>query len=377
MKVDTECVRGAVLFEGTTGAVSFPIYQSATFRHPGLEQSTGFDYSRGTNPTRQVLENTLALLEKGTSALAFSTGMGAISAVIKLFKPGDRIIVSEDLYGGTYRLFDEYYARYGFEFSWIDTSDFSRVEKAMTLNTRALFIETPSNPMMKVTDIRRCAELAHNAGAVLIVDNTFLTPYFQKPLTLGADIVVHSGTKYLTGHNDTLAGFLVHADDSLEEPLRHAQKSEGATLGAFDSWLALRGIKTLALRMKKHQENGLAAAEFLRTHPKVERVFYTGFADHPQYGLSCSQSAGHNGMVSFYLKDKTDVPRLLKNIKLILFAESLGGVESLMTYPLTQTHNAIPQAMRESAGVTERLMRLSAGIEDSADILADLEQALA
>jgi cystathionine gamma-synthase len=377
MNTDTECVHGSVLFEPVTGAVSVPIYQSATFRHPALAQSTGFDYSRGTNPTRKALEDTLAILEKGAHCLAFATGMGAISALIKLFKPGDHIIVSEDLYGGTYRLFHEYYERYGFAFSWVDTSDFPRVERAVTSATKAIFIETPSNPMMKVTDIAKCASLAHAHGALLIVDNTFLTPYYQRPLGLGADIVVHSGTKYLAGHNDTLAGFIAHNTHALEEPLREAQKSEGASLGAFDSWLTLRGIKTLALRMKKHAENGRAAAEWLKAHPKIERVFYTGFADHPHYALSRAQSSGHSGMVSFYLKDKDDVPRLLKNIKLILFAESLGGVESLMTYPLVQTHGAIPQAMREAAGVNDRLMRLSAGIEDAADIIADLEQALA
>ena len=376
MNIDTECVHGSVLFEPVTGAVSVPIYQSATFRHPALAQSTGFDYSRGTNPTRKALEDSLAVLEKGAYGLAFATGMGAISSLIKLFKPGDHIIVSEDLYGGTYRLFHEYYERYGFAFSWVDTSDFALVERAVTSATKAIFIETPSNPMMKVTDIAACASLAHAHDALLIVDNTFLTPYYQRPLALGADIVVHSGTKYLAGHNDTLAGCIVHNTESLEEPLREAQKSEGASLGAFDSWLALRGIKTLALRMKKHAENGRAAAEWLRAHPKVERVFYTGFADHPQYALSLAQSSGHSGMVSFYLKDSNDVPRLLKNIKLILFAESLGGVESLMTFPLVQTHGAIPQAMREAAGVNDRLMRLSAGIEDAADIIADLEQAL-
>jgi cystathionine gamma-synthase len=376
MEAETACVHGAHLFESVTGAVSVPIFQSATFRHPGLDQSTGFDYSRGTNPTRAALEETIAILEKGTYALAFSTGMGAISAVIKMFKPGDRIIVSEDLYGGTYRLFHDYYEQYGFEFSWVDTSNFDHVKKAVTANTKAFFIETPSNPMMKVTDIKKCAELAHKIGAQLIVDNTFLTPLFQKPLLLGADIVVHSGTKYLSGHNDTLSGFIVHSNDALEEQLRNTQKSEGASLGAFDAWLVLRGIKTLHLRMKKHEENAVAVAAWLKTQAKVEKVFFTGFADHPQYALSCAQASGHSGMISFYLKDAHDVPVVLKKIKLILFAESLGGVESLMTFPLVQTHGAIPQAMRESAGVNDRLMRLSVGIENPDDIIADLEQAL-
>jgi cystathionine gamma-synthase len=302
--------------------------------------------------------------------------MGAISAFIKLFKPGDHILVSEDLYGGTYRLFSEFYQQYGFSFSWIDTSDVDKLKAAMRDETKAVFIETPSNPMMKVTDIRLAAELIHRQGGILAVDNTFLSPYFQNPLSLGADLVVHSGTKYLGGHNDTLSGFLVHSRDDLEERLRNIQKSEGASLSPFDSWLTLRGIKTLALRMERHEQNGRSAAEFLRGHERVEKVFYTGFEDHPQYRLSQSQARGHGGMVSFYLKDPADVPIILRSVSLILFAESLGGVESLITYPLVQTHSAIPEEMRIAAGVNHRLMRLSVGIEKAGDIIADLDAAL-
>jgi cystathionine gamma-synthase len=303
--------------------------------------------------------------------------MGAISSVVKLFKPGDHLIVSEDLYGGTYRLFNEYYASYGFSFSWIDTSDIALVEATIRPNTRAIFIETPSNPMMKVTDIRRCAELIHARGGILITDNTFLSPYFQNPLDLGSDLVVHSGTKYLAGHNDTLAGIIVHSRDDLAEALSNAQKSEGASLGPFDAWLALRGIKTLALRMERHEKNARQIAAWLRNHQRVEKVFYTGFEDHPQHALSRSQARGFGGMISFYLKDAADVPKLLKNVSLILFAESLGGVESLLTYPLVQTHGAIPEAMRLSAGVNDRLMRLSVGIEGAEDLIADLDSAFA
>jgi cystathionine gamma-synthase len=378
--IETCCVHGSRLFDGGTGAVSVPIYQCATFRHPGLGETTGFDYTRVVNPTRSVLEETVAILEHGKHGLAFATGMGAISAVIKLFVPSKNtpvhVIVSEDLYGGTYRLFNEYYANYGFEFSWVDTSIPEKITAALKPNTQVLFIETPSNPMMKVTDIKTCAELIHGRGGILIVDNTFLTPYFQNPLDLGADFTVHSGTKYLAGHNDTLAGFIVHSNDNYAEALRNVQKSEGASLSPFDSWLTLRGIKTLALRMEKHRSNGKLAAEVLRKHPKVEKVFYTGFTDHPQYALSSVQARGHSGLVSFYVKDPKDVEKVLKKVSLILFAESLGGVESLITYPLAQTHGAIPEAMRLAAGVNDRLLRLSVGIEDPADIIADLEQAL-
>lgn len=369
-------MHGATPFDPVTGAISMPIYQSSAFRHPGLGESTGFDYSRVVNPTRSELEKTLALLEHGKYGLAFASGMGAISAIIKLYKPGDHLIVSEDLYGGTYRLFNDYYKPYGYSFSWIDTSDFGLIEKNLRPETKALFIETPSNPMMKVTDIRRCADLIHKQGGQLIVDNTFLSPWFQNPLDLGADMALHSGTKYLAGHNDTLSGFIVHSDDKTEETLRNIQKSEGATLAPFDSWLMLRGIKTLGLRMEKHEQNAAEIAQWLRGHEKVEKVFYTGFTDHPQYGLSRSQTRGNGGMISFYLKDAGAVPALLRNLKLVLFAESLGGVESLMTFPLAQTHQAIPEAMRLSAGVNDRLMRLSVGIENAKDIIADIDAAL-
>jgi cystathionine gamma-synthase len=380
LKRETDCVHGAQLFESSTGAVSVPIYQSATFRHPALGESTGFDYSRAVNPTRQALEETVALLERGRHGLAFATGMGAISALIKIFTPQEgrrvHLIVSEDLYGGTFRLFNEYYAHYGYDFSWVDSSRLDLVEAALRPETRAIFIETPSNPMMKVSDIRACAELIHRRGGLLVVDNTFLTPYFQNPLDQGADFVIHSGSKYLAGHNDTLAGFIVHSSEEYAAPLREAQKSEGASLAPFDAWLCLRGIKTLALRMQKHQTNGAAVAGALKNHPRVEKVFYTGFADHPQAALSAVQARGHNGMISFYLRDRAAVEEVLIKVKLILFAESLGGVESLITYPLVQTHGAIPESMRLSAGVNDKLLRLSVGIEDPEDVIEDLNQAL-
>ncbi|MDR3145407.1 MAG: PLP-dependent aspartate aminotransferase family protein [Treponema sp.] len=370
-------VRGTRFFEPVTGAISTPIYQSSTFRHPALGESTGFDYSRGINPTRSELERLLARIEHGRYGLAFASGMGAISTLIKIFNPGDHLVVSEDLYGGTYRLFNEYYSRYGFSFSWVDTSDIARIEAALRPETRGIFIETPSNPMMKVTDIRRCAEIIHRRGGLLVVDNTLLSPCFQNPLDLGADLVVHSGTKYLAGHNDTLAGCIVHSRDDLEPLLRNNQKSEGASLSPFDAWLVLRGIKTLAVRMERHERNALGIARWLREQPVVERVFFTGLEDHPQYGLTRSQTRGFGGMISFYLKKPEYVPVILKNLSLILFAESLGGVESLITFPLVQTHGAIPEAMRLSAGVNDRLLRLSVGIEDAQDIIKDLASAFA
>jgi cystathionine gamma-synthase len=378
--IETTLVHGVTPFDPVTGAISVPIYQSSTFRHPALFESTGFDYSRGLNPTRLELEKTIARLEKGAYGLAFSSGMAAISCLLKLFSPGDHVIVSEDLYGGTFRLFDGYYARYGISFSWVDTSDLDAVRRALTPATRAVFVETPSNPMMKVSDIRGLkGVLAGTAtrGRVpwLVVDNTFLSPYFQNPLELGADFVVHSGTKYLSGHNDTLSGFLVHNDDALEGILRVAQMSEGAALGPFDAWLVLRGLKTLAIRMRRQAENARVIAEWLRSHPKVERVFYVGFPDHPQYSLSTSQTRGFGSMISFYLQDPADAPRILERVRLILFAESLGGVETLITYPIEQTHKAIPEAMRLRSGVTDRLLRLSVGIENVKDLIEDLDRA--
>lgn len=379
---ETIIVHGVTPYDSRTGAISTPVYLSSTFRHPELFQSTGFDYSRSLNPTRLELENTIARLEYGRYGLAFASGMSAISCLIKLFKPGDHLIVSMDLYGGTYRLFHDIYEPYGLKFSWVDTDELEETKNALRPETKAIFIETPSNPMMKVTDIRETADIIHSHAekhgqeGYLIVDNTFLSPYYQNPLTLGADIVVQSGTKYISGHNDTLSGLIVHDTEELAEKLRSIQMSEGGTLSPFESWLILRGLKTLAVRMDRQSENALTVASWLRNHPKVESVFYVGLPDHPHYELSRSQSRGFGGMVSFTLKDAADAAPLLKNIKLILFAESLGGVETLLTYPMVQTHQAIPVDMREKTGVTDRLMRLSVGLERVEDIIADLEQAL-
>lgn len=376
LKKETAVVRGYRCIDEKTGAISFPIYQSATFRHPGLNESTGYDYSRTQNPTREELEKTIAKLEGGAEGMAFSTGMAAISAVISTFKPGDKIVVSDDLYGGTYRIFEEIYGPYGIKAVYVDTQDIENIKSAVDENTKAIFIETPSNPIMKVTDIKAVSEYAKSLGLLTIVDNTFLTPYYQKPIEHGADIVVHSATKYLGGHNDTLAGLVVTADTEYGEKIRFVQNSVGAVLAPFDSWLILRGIKTLGVRLDRQEQNAIKVANWLKNHSKVEHVYYAGLPDHPGYELTKKQTSGFGSMISFTVKDVSLVEQVLGRLKLIFFAESLGGVESLMTYPLTQTHADIPEEIRNRLGVNDRLLRLSVGIESSEDILEDLEQAL-
>lgn len=360
------------------GAVSFPIYQTATFAHPALGESTGYDYSRVQNPTRQQLEKTVASLEQGTDAVAFSSGMAAILAVMELFAPGDHIVTEADLYGGTPRLFHTVSEPRGITFTSVSFSDgIGRAAAAIRPETKALYIETPTNPMMNVTDICAAAELAHAHGALLIVDNTFLSPYLQNPLALGADIVVHSGTKYLSGHNDTLAGFAVVKDATLAARLREISKTIGANLAPFDSWLLLRGIQTLAVRMDRAEENALALAEWLKLQPQVTRVIYPGLPEHPGHALMQRQARGFGAMLTFEVHDKRDVPVLLKTVKLIRFAESLGGTESLLTYPITQTHADVAPEVLAANGLTDRILRLSVGIENVNDLIADLAQAFA
>lgn len=376
MKKETAVVRGYRCIDEKTGAISFPIYQSATFRHPGLNESTGYDYSRTQNPTREELEKTIAKLERGTDGLAFSTGMAAISAIISIFKPGDNIVVSDDLYGGTYRIFEEIYGPYGIKAVYVDTQDIANIEGVVDENTKAIFLETPSNPIMKVSDIKAVSEYAKSREIITIVDNTFLTPYYQQPIELGADIVVHSATKYLGGHNDTLAGLVVTATEEYGEKLRFVQNSVGAVLAPFDSWLILRGIKTLGVRLDRQEQNAIHIAKWLSDHEKIDKVYYVGLEDHPGYSLTKSQTSGFGSMISFTVKDVSLVEQVLGRLKLIFFAESLGGVESLMTYPLTQTHADIPEEIRERLGVNDKLLRLSVGIESVEDLIADLEQSL-
>lgn len=377
MEFSTACIHHAPRFTEPTGSVVTPLYLTSTFAHLGLGKSTGYDYTRTQNPTRQSVEDTVAQLEHGADAMAFSTGMAAITCLMELFKPGDHIVTSFDLYGGSIRLFDSISKKNGLSFTSVDTSDIEAVKAAITSNTRAILIESPTNPTMVVSDIAAVAKLAHEHGALLIADNTFLSPYFCQPITLGADIIIHSGSKYLGGHNDVLSGFLVTSTQELSEKIRYTQNTTGGTLAPFDSWLVERGIKTLPLRMEKHQANALAVAEFLQTHPKVTSVLYPGLPDHPGHELCLEQSSGFGGTLTFYVDNGETAKKLLESVKLIAFAESLGGVESLITYPLTQTHADLSMEEREAKGINERMIRLSVGIEDANDIIADLEQALA
>lgn len=376
MDFSTLCVHGTGKRYDSTGSVSVPIFQTATFAHPGVGQSSGFDYSRVQNPTREYLESTLAQLEGGADAIAFSSGMAALATLMELFSPGDKIIASDDLYGGTHRLFGHISAKNGLRFDFVDTSDIGRGEALVTPETKALFIETPTNPMMHITDIAAAAKLCRERGMLLIVDNTFLTPYFQCPLELGADIVIHSGTKYLGGHNDTLAGFLVAKDKAVANKLRFISKTTGACLSPFDSWLILRGIKTLAVRLERQQENALKIADFLSGHKYVNKVYYPGLESHPGHEVLARQAKGFGAMLSFAVDCPDRARAVLENVSVIQYAESLGGVESLITYPMLQTHADIPAEEREAKGITDCLLRLSVGIESSDDLIADLKQAL-
>lgn len=356
------------------GAISFPIYQTATYAHPGLGKSTGYDYSRLQNPTREQLEKIVASLEKGIDALALSSGMAAIALMMELFSPGDQIIVDADLYGGSIRLFRNVSAKNGITFTSIDCYR-EDVEAYITEHTKAVYIETPTNPMMHVTDIAALAEITRRHNLLLIVDNTFLSPYFQNPLELGADIVVHSGTKYLGGHNDTLAGFLVTDREDVSEKFRFLIKTTGVGLAPFDSWLILRGIKTLGIRMDRAQENALRIAVWLKERDEVKEVLYPGLPEHPGYETMKRQARGFGAMLTFQAQSKELALSILENVRLIRYAESLGGVETLITYPTTQTHADVPEEIRLKNGITDRTLRLSVGIEDVEDLIADLEAA--
>lgn len=376
MNIETIAVQGISGGDEKTGSISFPIYQTSTFKHLGLNQSTGYDYSRDTNPTREEVEKTVANLEDGNFAIGFSSGVAAITACIHLFKSGDHIILSEDLYGGTYRLFNETFNDFGITCSFIDTTNIDTIQKSINTNTKAIFIETPSNPTMRVTDINAVSVISKQNNLLLIVDNTFLTPYYQKPLCLGADLVIHSGTKYLGGHHDLLAGFIVLNDEVLFTKLKRIHMSLGATLSPFDSWLLLRGLKTLHIRLDRSQENALKLAEFLNTNESVASVYYVGLTEFKGYEANLKQSTGFGSTLSFKVKDKTLIPKILKQVKVIRFAESLGGVETLITYPFTQTHADIPLAIRKNLGIDEYLLRLSVGIENINDLISDLKNAI-
>lgn len=358
------------------GAISYPIYQTATYEHPEAGQSTGYDYSRLQNPTREHLEKMIAGLESGIDAFALSTGMAAITLLMELFRPGDHLIVEADLYGGSIRLFDHVNKKNNYEFTHLNCAE-DDIGGAIQDNTKAIYIETPTNPMMNVSDIAAIAEIAKKHGLLLIVDNTFLSPYFQNPLKLGADIVVHSGTKFLGGHNDTLAGFLVTNNEEVRDRLRFLIKTTGAGLAPFDCWLILRGMKTLGIRMERSQENAIRIAEWLKTQSIVQKVYYPGLPEHPGYEIMKKQARGFGSMITFQVDSKEHALQILKQVRMIKFAESLGGVETLITYPTTQTHADVPEEVRLKNGITPCTLRLSTGIEDIEDLLGELSEVFA
>lgn len=374
---ESKAIHGALGTEPLTGAVSMPIFQAVTYRHPEFGQSTGFAYSRLQNPTRQELERTMAILEGGIQGFAFSSGQAANMAVFSLLNPGDHIILSDDIYGGTFRIVGDVFGKYGITHTYVDMADHDAIKAAIRPETKMFFVETPTNPLMKVADIRAISEIAKSIGALLVVDNTFLTPYFQRPLELGADIVTHSSTKYLGGHNDTLSGIVVVKDnEEIANKIFVHIKSHGSQLAPLDSWLILRGLKTLAVRMDRHNENAKKVAEWLRTQPKVKKVYYVGFEDHAGYDVTCKQTSGFGGMISFAVDSKETALKILKNVDMIMFAESLGGTETLITYPTTQTHEDTPKDVKEALGITESFLRMSVGIENVEDIIADLDRAM-
>lgn len=373
MRIETQLAQVGTKKEKKTGAINFPVYFATAYEHIG-GVSTGYDYTRTANPTRDVLEEAIARLEGGTAGFACSSGMAAIQTVMGLFSQGDHLIVSLDLYGGTFRLFEQVLTRYGLSFSYVDLRDAKAVEDAIQPNTKALFIETPTNPLMRVTDLVEVCQVAKRHHLLSIADNTFMTPYLQKPLQLGADIIIHSATKYLGGHNDVLAGLIVTREEELSEKIGFIHNSIGAALGPLDCYLLLRGMKTLALRMEKHQENALLLAQFLQEQSLVDEVFYPALDEKARQILDV-QSKGYGGMLSFRVKEKALITPILQNLKIVSFAESLGGVESLITYPATQTHADIPVEIREKVGVCDRLLRLSVGIEHIDDLKQDFAEA--
>lgn len=375
--IETRCIHGESTENNHSyGAVSVPIYQTATFSHPGIGETTGHNYTRESNPTRDELENIISSLEGAIDTVACSSGMAAIRLCLELFDLGDHIICTDDLYGGSVRLFDSVGKTHGLEFSYVDTSDIAQVEAAIKENTAAFYIETPSNPTMKVTDLEAVIKLAKKHNIYVAVDNTFLSPYFQNPLKLGADAVIHSGTKFLGGHNDTLAGFFSTNNQYVADKLRFLYKTTGSTLSPFDSFLLIRGIKTLSVRMEKQQENALKIARWLKEQNKITQVYYVGLPEHPGYEINKKQSRGFGSMISFRTDTEKTAKKVLDRLKLIAFAESLGGVESLITYPMIQTHGDVPVQERERLGITENFLRMSVGIENADDLIADLKQAL-
>ena len=379
MKFATKAIHAGVHPDEATGAIMTPIYQTSTYVQDGIGVHKGYEYSRTLNPTRHALEKNIAAIENGTFGAAFGSGLAAIDCVIKMLQPGDEVISTNDLYGGTYRLFTTIFAKYGIKFHFVDMSNPTTIEQFITENTKLIWVETPTNPMMNIIDIEEVSKIAKKAGALLAVDNTFATPYLQTPLDLGADIVMHSATKYLGGHSDVVMGILVTDNEELSKEMYRIQNSTGAVTAPMDSFLVLRGIKTLHLRVQRHCENGEKIAHFLATHPKVDKVYWPGFETHPNHAVAKKQMRGFGGMISFTLVGNKieDAHAIVKKVKLFALAESLGGVESLIGHPATMTHASIPKEEREKTGVVDSLIRLSVGVEDVEDLISDLTDALA
>jgi cystathionine beta-lyase len=376
MGFKTDCVHAGQSPDDNTGAVITPIFQTSTYKQDGIGKHRGYEYARTANPTREALERNVAALEKGKFGIAYSSGMAATDTILRLFAPGDEIVVTDNVYGGTYRLFELVLKQLGYLFKFVDTSDLKQVEAALSPKTKLVFLESPTNPMLRVTDIRKVAEMAHARGATVCVDNTFMSPYLQTPLELGADIVVHSTTKFLNGHSDMVGGVVILNDEAKAQKLRFLQNAVGAVPGPMDCFLALRGTKTLAVRMKQHEENARELAKYLAKHPKLESVNYPGLPDHPQHELAATQARGFGALISFDTGSLENADKVLKSTRVFTLAESLGGVESLISHPATMTHGSVPQAEKMKLGVTPGLVRISVGIEDVEDLEADLDQAL-
>jgi len=375
MGFSTECVHAGQEPEPVTGAVTYPIFATSTYVQPKLGEHKGFEYARTKNPTRSVLEANLAALERGKYAHCFASGMAAIDAVFRLLQSGDHVIAGENMYGGSYRLFSRVLEKFGLQFTYVDTSRVDEVRKAMRPQTKIVFLETPTNPMMTLTDIAACSDVAHASGALVVVDNTFCSPYLQRPIELGADIVVHSTTKFLNGHSDSVGGAVISDSDEVAEKIGFLQNATGGILSPWDSWLVLRGVKTLAVRMKCHESNGVAIASYLANQRKVKKVNYPGLPDHPQHALAKRQMNGFGALISFELGSKENAAKFLNRVKLCSLGESLGGVETLISHPETMTHASVPVEQRMRLGITPGLVRISVGIEDAEDLIADLEQA--
>lgn len=375
MDIQSLLIHGGVDGDKTTGAVNVPIYQTSTYRQSELGVNSGYEYSRTGNPTRYALEKLISDLEGGYAGFAFASGMAATTAALMLFKSGDKVLISSNVYGGSFRVLDKVFTNFNFEYELVDTSNEKLVEEKITGNVKAIFIETPTNPLMTITDIKKIAAIAKKHGILTIVDNTFMTPYLQKPIELGADIVVHSATKYLGGHSDLVAGLAVVNSKELAEKLHFVQNSTGGVLTPFDSWLLIRGIKTLSVRMDRHIENANYLAQFLKEHPAVEKVYYPGFEDHPGYEIHKKQANGAGAIISFVLKEGFNINEFFKGVELITLGESLGGVESLISHPATMTHASIPVEIRQEIGIVDNLIRLSVGIENKKDLVEDIEKA--